>query len=353
MLPLPNEDLDHVLENTRPLWEELRGQRLFITGGTGFFGIWLLESFAHANRVLGLKAETVVLSRHPAEFLARRPHLASESCLKLIEGDVRDFRFPEGGFSHVIHAATAAGAETAYEQPLVLLDTMVAGTRRVLDFAAQAGTRRLLFTSSGAVYGKQPPELTHIPEDYVGAPDPLDSKSTYGEGKRMAEHLCALFARKHGYDVKIARCFAFVGPHLPLDAHFAIGNFIRDALRGGPIQVNGDGTPLRSYLHAADLAVWLWVILLKGRSCRAYNVGSDTGVSIAELAGVVANTVNPSVEVIIAKQSDPQKPPERYVPCTARVRDELGLRQKIGLPEAARRTVEWCRRQQTHKSWKN
>lgn len=336
--PLPREDLAHVLAHTRELWEELRGGTIFITGGTGFFGMWLLESFAHANDELGLHSRAVVLTRHPAAFAARAPHLAARDDLSFVAGDVRDFEFPAGQFPFVIHAGTTSSAPV---EPLEMFETIVDGTRRVLEFAAARGTRKLLFTSSGAVYGRQPADLSHVPEDYPGAPDPLDPASAYGEGKRSAELLCVLAGRKHGFETKIARCFAFVGPHLPLDAHFAIGNFIRDAMQGGPIRVGGDGTPYRSYLYAADLAVWLWTILFRGQSGRAYNLGSDAGMPIVELAHRVAQSVSHPVSVTVAKPTVPGRAAERYVPMTERARTELGLRESIHLPEAIQRTISW------------
>ena len=208
-------------------------------------------------------------------------------------------------------------------------------------FARQCGAQRFLLTSSGAVYGKQPSDLTHIPEEYMGGPDPLDPRSAYGEGKRLAEMLCALYARQCGLETRIARCFAFVGPYLPLDIHFAIGNFIRDGLRGEPIQVKGDGTPCRSYLYAADLAVWLWTILFRGANTRAYNVGSDVSMTVGEVAQAVRDCLSPPPQIRIAQRPNPSQAPLRYVPCTRQAQSELGLVQRIDATSAIKRTLEW------------
>jgi dTDP-glucose 4,6-dehydratase len=205
-------DLTHILDHTRELWEELRGERIFITGGTGFFGCWLLESLFWANDHLNLNCRAAVLSRSPDSFQAKAPHLATHPSISLVQGDVCNFELPEGEFSHIIHAATESSAKLNAENPVSMLDTIVVGTRRTLEFARTCGAENFLLTSSGAVYGKQPPEMTHIPEEYNGAPNPLDAISAYGEGKRMAEHLCALYADSR-LKPKIARGFAFVGPY--------------------------------------------------------------------------------------------------------------------------------------------
>jgi dTDP-glucose 4,6-dehydratase len=339
-------DLELIRSATPELWEELRGERLFLTGGTGFFGCWLVESFCHVNRELGLGAQATVLTRAPEKFAAKCPHLAADPAITLLRGDVRDFDFPAGEFRYVIHAATEASLKQSTEQPLEMLSTILTGTERALEFAAQCGAQKFLLTSSGAVYGKQPPEMTHVPESYAGAPDPLDAASVYAEGKRASELMCALHqktvaARGVAFEAKIARCWAFCGPHLPLDAHFAIGNFVGDVLAGRPISIGGDGTPRRSYLYAADLAIWLWTILFRGPALVPINVGSAHDVSIRELAEVVAETLAPATEIRVAKQAVTGAAPARYVPSVVRAEEMLELRETVGLEEQIRRTAAW------------
>lgn len=335
-------DLDDILARAPRLWDGLRNARVFLTGGTGFFGTWLLESLLHAERKLGLDVRVLILTRDAGAFRSKRPRLAAQPRLEFHRGDVRDFKFPAGSFTHVIHAATDAGLAANQERPESTRDVIVSGTRRTLEFAESCGAKKFLFVSSGAVYGRQRPGVARVAEDDPGLSAPLETPSAYAEGKREAESLCARAAGR-GLDAACARAFAFVGPGLPLDAHFAIGSFLRDALKGGPIQVRGDGTPLRSYLYASDLALWLWTILLNGRPGRAYNVGSENAISVADLARAVAAAVAPGAEVRVAQAPEPGRPPERYVPSTARARTELGLAQRVDLEEALRRTAAWAR----------
>jgi nucleoside-diphosphate-sugar epimerase len=342
---MPNplaRDLDQVLEQTSGLWEDLRGARVFVTGGTGFFGCWLLETFLWANDHLRLQASIVVLTRNGSAFAKKAPHLACHPAVTLHGGDVRTFEFADGAFSHVIHAATYSSATLDDRDRLLMFDTIVGGTRRTLEFARRSGARRLLLTSSGAVYGRQPEDLTHVPEEYAGSPDAADARQVYAEAKRAAEMLCAVHADRD-LQPTIARCFAFVGPYMPLDVHFAVVSFIRDALRGGPLRVSGDGTAYRSYLYAADLAVWLWTVLLLGTPMRPYNVGSAAAVTIQELARVVAQTVGPGLAIEVAQQPIEGSPAERYVPDITRAEAELRLRPVVSLADGISRTVAWHR----------
>jgi len=339
------EDLDHILCHTHDLWEELRGKRIFITGGTGFFGCWLLESFLWANEKLNLDSHATVLTRSPDLFRIKAPHLAEHPSITIIQGTTTTFDFPAGAFSHIIHAATETAPKFQRVMPLENFVSNTEGTRRVLDFACASGVGKLLFTSSGAVYGRQPPELTHVSEDYAGAPATTDLNTSYGQSKRVSEFLCAAYAQAHGFKALIARCFAFVGPGLPLDANLAIGNFVQDAMHRRTIRISGDGTPYRSYLYASDLTIWLWTILFRGESCRPYNVGSAADISIAELAHKVKTIISPDTAVEVAGHPDPGRLAERYVPATERCQTELGLRVRVPLDEAILRTCNWYQQQ--------
>jgi nucleoside-diphosphate-sugar epimerase len=381
--PLPTGDLTHILTHAAPAFQQLRNANLFLTGGTGFFGHWLLESLLHANRELGLNLRITVLTRNAQAFRNKSPHITSDPALTLLEGDITNFAFPAEPHTHILHAATDSGGQQTSRTPEDLTNDILAGTQHVLDFAHHTGAIRLLYTSTGAVYGRST-TLLHTPETFPRPNLPLHS---YEAAKRAAEDLClrpanpnletGIWNLESGPQTLapvIARCFAFVGPHLPLDQHFAIGNFIGATLANQPIHIKGDGTPRRSWLYMADLAIWLWTLLTHGQPNRAYNVGSDHGMTIAEAAHLVQQTLlAPQKSVILSEGAglhpapqpkdpddpgpaaaagtispiqidgtpNPNAPLNSYVPSIDLARDELNLQVLIPLDEALRRTANW------------
>ncbi len=320
--------------------EMLRGRSIYMTGGTGFVGAAMLEVIAAANLRQGLGASVVALSRDPDAFARRLPHLAEAPGIALVQGDVRTAQV-EGRYDVVIAGAADASAQLNRENPIAMIDTIVEGTRRTLALARASGAKRMLMMSSGAVYGRFPPGVSLIDETATSAPDCLDPYYAYAEAKRMAELLCAISSARDGVEIPVARIFTLVGPRLPLDAHFAVGNFIRDALAGGPVRVGGDGTAVRSYLHSVDLCVWLFALLARGQSGRAYNVGSDQAVSIKALAETVAAAAPTPCGVTIAGRADASNPINHYAPNISRAKSELGLNVTIPLGEAIARTMDW------------
>jgi dTDP-glucose 4,6-dehydratase len=182
--------------------------------------------------------------------------------------------------------------------------------------------------------------LEEIPESYLGIPDPLDPMSAYSMAKRASEHLCCLYNDRYGVESVVARCFAFVGQDLPLSAHFAIGNFIQDALYNNEINVAGDGTPVRSYMNQADLADWLVCILDKGVAGRAYNVGSDRSISISNLAHLVRDVLSPNKPVVLRNGDGGFQGRNVYIPDITRAKCELGLAINISLSQSIQQFLD-------------
>ena len=308
----------HALLDRLPL-PELRDTRIFATGCTGFVGYWLLSAIECLNR-RGQDIEVIALSRDPGTFLTRFPEFANRPWLVPWAGDVVDFRLPEGRFDWIIHGASDTSPQAA-DRPEAVLHSMGAGTRHLLDGFATRGCRGFLLLSSGVVYGEQPADLAAFPEAHSLPTATLANAEPYAEGKRLMERKCA--TPPPGLPAAVvARCFAFLGPHL--QQHLAPSQFMRDALGGRAIEIRGNGTPRRSYLYAADLALWLLTLLVRGTAGRAYNVGGETPISMAELAELIRGASASAAPVrILGTATD--GPRRSYIPDITRARHELGL----------------------------
>jgi nucleoside-diphosphate-sugar epimerase len=343
---LPREDLDLVLSLTPDLISRFCGARLLITGGTGFIGMWLLQVLQRANDRLGSRLELVVLTRDPQSAKQQAPHVFNRPDITLMAGDVSNFAGPVGKLDLCIHAAADVGDPLKARDPLIVFDSIVLGTRRMLDLADSNGASRFLFTSSGAIYGPQPANLERIAKTYSGAPDPLQSSTAYGNCKRAAEWLTFAHvsqASQAGFETCIARIFALIGPGLPFNGPFAAGNFVRDALTGETICIKSDGRSLRSYLYMADLCVWLLRILGSGRTGQAYNVGSENAVSIAGLAQLVIDAAGTDSHIQVQTPASSDALAPRYVPDTFKARQEMGLAEYTPINTALIKTLQWSR----------
>ncbi|MEW6558023.1 MAG: NAD-dependent epimerase/dehydratase family protein [Elusimicrobiota bacterium] len=338
--PLLEDDLKSIWENLKDILNEIKGKTFFITGGTGFFGKWFLETFSYCNSLLDLNCNIIVLSRVPAKFLDEFPYFNQDK-IKFYEGDIVNYHFPNEDIDYIIHGATSASVELNSNDPLMMLDTIINGTRRTLELAKDKKVKSLLYISSGAVYGKFYSDMLKVSEDYKCSPDCTEPLSAYGEGKRVGELLCSIYFKHFGVPAKIARCFAFVGPYLPLDKHFAVGNFILNALKNENIIVKGDGMPLRSYLYPTDLVTWLIRILIRGKNNYPYNVGSSKEISIGRLAMEISLITSGILGVKILIKSPKVKLAESYVPIVKKIETELGVQQEVNLQSALKKTINF------------
>ena len=312
-----------------------------ITGASGFVGRWLTLSWLSARQELNGSGRLMVLARNVDGLRQLCSIYGATSEVIYVESDIRDFTIPsEFALRYVIHAATPASESLNSRQPEEMLSIIVEGQRNILNESIRNGVEKFLFLSSGAVYGKQPLNVPRIAEDYSGGPLPTDIKSAYHEGKRVAELMGNIHAANDKISFVTGRLFAFLAPYLPLNSHFAAGNFLLDAINEQDIIVRSDGQSIRSYQYGSDLCVFLWALLIRGRTGESYNVGSDEEISILNLALQVKSALQTVSKVEIIGKNDPATR-TRYVPSIEKIKTELSVSNLVDLQTSIARTADW------------
>lgn len=303
------------------MFSELKGKTILITGGTGFFGKVLSEYFLKINETHQLNLKLILTARNSI----------NDKRVTFIASDIRNTLRVEEEIDYIIHAATPVTNDKS--DPNELLEIIINGTQNALRLAKEKKIKKFINISSGAVYGKQPSDKEKITENLIEDVAFFDQKNIYGYGKRVAETLVENYCSKNKIDYLTLRCFAFSGKYLPLDAQFAIGNFVKDAKNNGKILVKGDGSAIRSYLDSSDLAEWVVRALVSGVTNETYNLGSDQEVSIGDLAKLIASLV-PGAIVEIQNLKSFEIKTNRYVPSNEKIKAHLGVEQKIDLKQS-------------------
>lgn len=324
---LPIEDLETITFRAQDSFLKLNNSKIFITGGTGFFGKWLLASLLYAKRKISLNVEIWILTRDQQKFLDRYPWFNE---FNYIEGDIVSFQFPEISFDYIIHAA-ADVSTSEVKDPESFLKGAIDGGKRIIELAKKSNAKKILFTSSGAIYGK----ATSQDENFIESLDLPLELSPYGEAKKRVEELF----KTCGMNYLITRCFAFIGPELPLNGSFAAGNFLNDLVSGKEIQIKGNGAPLRSYMYMSDFCIWIWKLLVSEKINEVVNIGSDEVISIKNLAF----KMNDLLEGKGVSIFDDKPPAEilKYVPCIEKAKTMFDLDLKVSLDEAILKTSRW------------
>ncbi len=312
---------------------------LLLIGGTGFFGKSILDSYRRGLLSPWGISSVTVLSRNAGDLESAYPGLLDQS-ISLVNSDIVTCQeLPVADF--VIHAAASTDASNYLRQPEIEKRNIQAGTYNYCSLAQKYHSNsQIVYCSSGAVYGQQPSDIRYFPEWFNdGLIENLaPNKRDYAAAKRESELAIGELGAA-GLSVSIARCFAFIGPYLPREQHFAIGNFIRDGMRGYPIEVKACHQVFRSYMHSDDLVFWLMSIAASGNlDCPVFNVGSDQEIEIHALAEKVAKIFNVPAHIHPFSLRDGDV--DRYIPSLEKAKGELGLSLKFDLDRALALTIK-------------
>jgi len=346
LLEMIHRDCHEVTAASLPTLAPLKGECLLITGGTGFMGTWLAELIAFLNDTYNFNSKILLLSDRAYSFSAKAPHLAVRKDISLIDRDICSIVGIPSEVSLIIHAAATPDSRLHASEPLRVAQVITNGTASLLASASRLPRlKRFLNISSGLIYGPQPLDLERIEESFCGGPNCSSPSSTYAEAKRYAELLCSIYRNEYKMEIITARPFAFIGPYQLLDRPWAINNFIRDGLTGGPIRILGDRETLRSYMYPSDMAFWLLAMLLHGVPGFSYNLGNPNGVTLGQIAEKVANCcpVRPEISANLAENAKIHR--SSLVPDVSLAQKTLGLKLLVDTDEAVRRTMLWNRAQ--------
>jgi len=297
-----------------------KGKTVLVTGGTGFFGIWFLTCLVIIKEKIGNDLRIITISRSSEKFALNVKDKKLLNNIEILKGDIKEIELDNIKITHLVHMATTNASETfGGEDQLEKIELLFEGTKNILK---QCGPtlEKVLFTSSGVAYGIN--NKNRISEGDFTGPNTIDTGSALGIGKLTAEYLVSYFAKKYGYKYSIARCFSFAGQFLPLELHYAFGNFINDFLNNNKIRVRGDGQDIRSYLYIGDAIAWL-IKLLDEPNNSIYNVGSENEVKIEDLARKIASH-KAGIEAVIEGgegQVDNFKRPS-YIPDTNKIKSK-------------------------------
>lgn len=337
------QDCEQVLSGVVEQLAGLRGETLLITGGTGFVGTWIAELVIHLNDHYKFGSRLKLMSRQESDVRVVAPHLAARKDVEFIRQDVRAVTDLPEEVTLMIHAAASPDTRLHASDPLRTIRVITQGTDAVFAAAARLPRlKRIMNVSSALVYGAQSWEVKAMAESYAGGLlDCASMLSSYAEAKRLGEAMVAAYRNEHRLPVVTMRPFAFIGPYQRLDRPWAINNFIRDGLLGGPIRILGDGETVRSYMYASDMAFWSLRILLAGAVGSTFNVGSPTGIRLKDLAEKIAGCFPAAVPIECRGLIDGRGKRSKMIPDVGAAETLLGVTLKVDLDSAIRRTLLW------------
>ena len=329
------EDFEKSCTNTSNI-DKLQNSNILITGGTGFIGKWLTEMLIYLNENFNFNITIYLLSRN----IPKDSNYSRISYIHYIKSDIRNIKELPTVLNYIVHAAGTPDSKEHVSNPIKTIETIIGGTQKILDLSSRLPNLiKFIHISSNKIYGNN---FSTIPIDesnstIIG----YNNQDVYSECKRMSETICKSYISEFHLPITIVRPFAFIGPFQHLDKPWAINNFIRDAILGGPIRILGNELSSKSYMYGSDLANYILSILVFGKIGEAYNVGSSNPITLIDLAKKIKNIINTEIEIKVKSSKDNYSKTIFDIPNVSKIENELNIKEGFGIDEALRRTILW------------
>ncbi|MBO4538240.1 MAG: NAD(P)-dependent oxidoreductase [Erysipelotrichaceae bacterium] len=336
--PVVQNDLKRIVESVE--WTPFKNSRILITGSTGLIGKWLVWSFLRADSEYSLNLTLVLVIRNREKAAAL---FGEDDRIEYIVSDINELDASAIKADYIIHAASQTNSRAMVEQPVETAMTAINGTLKLLELSRKTAVRSMVYLSSMEVYGEVTTE-EKITEDTMGLVNQLNVRSSYPEGKRMCENLCAGYASEYHVSCKIARLAQTFGPGIPLMDNRVFAQFMRSARNREDIVLHTRGESKRCYLYTADCVTAILTILLRGEAGRAYNCANEkTYKSIFEMAKLVAGHCAEDRIKVIVEDQDPARfgyPKTNMMNLDASALEALGWKPQFELEEMLKNTYD-------------
>jgi nucleoside-diphosphate-sugar epimerase len=316
--------------------EKLKNSHILITGGTGFIGTWITEMLIYLNENFNYNVTIYLLSRSAAQ----RSNHSEFKYIHYIKSDIKNVKELPNTIKYILHAAGTPDSRDHVSNSIKTIDTFYKGTQNILDLASRLPSLiKLIHFSSNKIYGTNysTSPLDENNTNIVG----YNNQDVYSESKRISETLCKAYMSELHLPIIIVRPFAFIGPFQSLDKPWAVNNFIRDAILGGPIRILGNELTTKSYMYGSDLAYYILNILVQGKIGEIYNIGSSHPISLVELATKIKKLINSEIEIKIRSSKDQYSLTSFDVPQISKIENTLNIRSFFDIEEALKRTILW------------
>lgn len=327
------KEIEALLVDEQPLFFQLKNKSIFITGATGLLGSQLILSLLEANRIYNLNIKIIALVRslEKAELIFEDYIDGLEFCL----GDVNQLIVYEEPIDFVIHGASMTSSLDFVKIPVDTIMTTFQGTRNILYFALEKKVESFVYLSSLEVYGTFEGRKD-VDEDDFGALDPAMPRSSYSEGKRIAETLVISYQSQYKLPAKIARLCQTFGPGVNYQDNRVFAQFSRSVVEEKDIILHTEGTTERNYCSIRDSISGILYILISGEVGQAYNIANEnTMISISDLAtkfvGMTSNKI--SVKFDIQDIKNYGYNPEVKLKLKTKKLEQLGWQPKVSLDD--------------------
>jgi dTDP-glucose 4,6-dehydratase len=314
----------------------MANSRIFITGGSGFVGTWITSALMEANQKFALNLQLTITTRN--QFLAtQKLNFKPSDKVDFLEHDVRK-PFPDdiGAFDFYIHGSTPSTKETGNSNPELVVESSTIGMKNLLELIGRSSvTPTVMHLSSGAVYGNPSLKVKPVHESEEINID-TSTITPYMFAKIETEKIICSATENSMIHGTNPRLFAFAGPYIALEEHFAVGNFLRDRLMNQKITIRGNPQTTRSYMYPTDMCHWL-LTLLVNPTLDTIHIGSNTSVTMDKLA----KTINASTHGTDIIYEGLGSQASCYVPKTSKTMDYLNVFQKVNIEEAILRWWKW------------